>query len=200
MDKVELYVITIYISYICIYIYIYIYISLKKYVLSQKKGLRKRGSFNPFPSKLFFLKQQSQNHIFTHYRSSRRELFCKKGVLRNLAKFTGRHLWQSLFFNKVPGLGPATLLKKSLRTATLLKKRPQRRCFPVSFAKFGRTPFLVEHLRWLLLTLENIFENSFLFYGQCYPATLGNQFKLLPNCLKEQILRVLHVVYLKIFL
>ena len=29
-----------------------------------------------------------------------------KGVLRNLAKFTGKHLWQSLFFNKVAGLRP----------------------------------------------------------------------------------------------
>ena len=27
-------------------------------------------------------------------------------------KFTGIHLWQSLFFNKVAGLRPATLLKK----------------------------------------------------------------------------------------
>ena len=31
------------------------------------------------------------------------EVFCKKGVLRNLAKFTGKHLCQSLFFNKVAG-------------------------------------------------------------------------------------------------
>ena len=34
-------------------------------------------------------------------RSSRPEVFCKKGVLRNFAKFTGKHLCQSLFFNKV---------------------------------------------------------------------------------------------------
>ena len=27
------------------------------------------------------------------------------------------------------------------------------RCFPVNFAKFLRTPFLTEHLRWLLLHL-----------------------------------------------
>ena len=32
-------------------------------------------------------------------------MFCKKGVLRNFAKFTGKHLCQSLFFNKVAGLG-----------------------------------------------------------------------------------------------
>ena len=30
-------------------------------------------------------------------------VFCKKGVLKNFAKFTGKHLCQSLFFNKVAG-------------------------------------------------------------------------------------------------
>ena len=29
---------------------------------------------------------------------------CKKGVLRNFAKFTGKQLCQSLFFNKVAAL------------------------------------------------------------------------------------------------
>ena len=38
----------------------------------------------------------------------------KKGVLRNFAKFPGKHLCQSLFFNKVVGLRPATLLKNTL--------------------------------------------------------------------------------------
>ena len=39
------------------------------------------------------------------YKSScRPELFCKKVVLRNLTKFTGKHLCQGLFFNKVAGL------------------------------------------------------------------------------------------------
>ena len=33
--------------------------------------------------------------------SSRPEVFCKKGVLENLAKFTGKHLCQSLSFNKL---------------------------------------------------------------------------------------------------
>ena len=48
-------------------------------------------------------------------------MFCKKGVLKNSANFTGKHLCQSLFFNKVAGFG--------------------RRCFPVNFAKFLGTPF-----------------------------------------------------------
>ena len=36
-------------------------------------------------------------------RSSRPEVFCKKGFLRNFTKFTWKHLCQSLFFNKVTG-------------------------------------------------------------------------------------------------
>ena len=70
-------------------------------------------------------------------------MFFEKGVLRIFAKFTGKHLCQGLFFNKVAGLRPATLLKKRL----------WHRCFPANFTKFLRTSFLTEHLRWLLLTL-----------------------------------------------
>ena len=36
----------------------------------------------------------------------------KKVILRNFAKFTGKRQCQSLFFNNVVGLRPATLLKK----------------------------------------------------------------------------------------
>ena len=55
-----------------------------------------------------------------------------KSALRNFEKFTEEHLCQSLYFNKVPGLCPATLLKKRL----------WHRCFPLNFTKFLRTPFL----------------------------------------------------------
>ena len=73
-------------------------------------------------------------------RSSRPEVFCKKDVLKNFAKFTGKHRCQSLFSNKVAGFRPATLLKKGLR----------HRCFSVNFAKILRTSFLTEYLQWLL--------------------------------------------------
>ena len=43
----------------------------------------------------------------------------QRGVLRNFTKFTGKYLCQSLFFDIVAGLRPATLLKKILRTAFL---------------------------------------------------------------------------------
>ena len=67
-------------------------------------------------------------------RSSNPEVFCKKGVLRNFAKFTGKHLCQSLF-----------------QACNFIKKGLQHRSFPVKFVKFLRTPFLKEHLRWLRL-------------------------------------------------
>ena len=84
-------------------------------------------------------------------RCSRRRCFVRKGILRNFAKFTGKHLCQSLFFNQTAGLRPATLLKKRLWPATLLKKRLWHRCFPVNFIKFLRTPFLQNTSGRLLL-------------------------------------------------
>ena len=58
----------------------------------------------------------------------------KKGVPRNFVKFTGKHMCQSLFFNKVAYLRPPTLLKKRL----------WHRRFPVNFAKILRIPFFIE--------------------------------------------------------
>ena len=37
--------------------------------------------------------------LLNNGRSSRPEVFCKKGVLRNFKKLTGKHLCQSLFCN-----------------------------------------------------------------------------------------------------
>ena len=92
------------------------------------------------------LVKSSKAKLLGNYRSSRLEVFCRKGVVRNFAKFTGKHPCQSLFFNKVASLGSATLLKKSL----------WYRCFPVNFVKFLRTPFFLEHLRWLLLNYGSL--------------------------------------------
>ena len=58
----------------------------------------------------------------------------KKGILKNFAKFTGKHLNQSLFLIKFQVLG--------LGHATLLKRRLWYRCCPVNFAKFARIAFL----------------------------------------------------------
>ena len=85
----------------------------------------------------------------SQFRSSRPEVFCKKGVLRNFTNITGKHLCQSLFFNKVSGLRPDTLLKKRL----------WHRCFSVNFGKFLRTPFYIEHPWWLFLQVTDYIKN-----------------------------------------
>ena len=82
------------------------------------------------------------------FRSSRPELLSKKRVLKNFAKFTGKHLCQSLFLIR------------------LQKKILWHGCFPVNFAKFLRTAFYLEHHWWLLLgdvfnTLSNIYDEAF---------------------------------------
>ena len=71
--------------------------------------------------------------FFEKCRSSLLEVFCKNIFLRNFAKLTRKHLRQSLFFNKAAGL---------------------RRCFPVNFVKFPRTPFLQNTSRRLLLSVS----------------------------------------------
>ena len=71
-------------------------------------------------------------------RSSPPEVFCKKRVLANFAKFTGNTRVRVSFF---------------LRPTTLWKKRLWHMCFSRNFAKSRRTPSPTEHLRWLLLFL-----------------------------------------------
>ena len=88
-------------------------------------------------------------------RNSHQRCSMKKGVLRNFTKFTGKHLCQSLFFNKVA----------DLRLATFLKKRLWHRCFPVIFAKFLRTPFLQNTSGRLLFTNDEFKNNCSHIYS-----------------------------------
>ena len=69
-------------------------------------------------------------------RSSRREVFCRKDVLRNFANFSGKHLYQSLFFNKVPGL--SLFFKKE----TLAQVFFREFCDIFKSTCFNRTPLL----------------------------------------------------------
>ena len=55
-----------------------------------------------------------RSEITLYIKLCRAEMFWKKGALRNFAKFNGKHLFQSLFFNKIAGMRPATLFKKRL--------------------------------------------------------------------------------------
>ena len=87
---------------------------------------------------VFFLKKSAKftrkKSRWSPFRGSRPKMSCKIDVHRNFAKFTRNHLCQRRFFNKVAGMRPAILLKKSL----------WHRFFPVNFVKFLRTPFFTD--------------------------------------------------------
>ena len=118
-----------------------------------------RKLFIHFRSMFYFYNPENVRN----YRSRSQEVFCKKGVYRNFAKFTGKHLCQSLFFNKVAGL--------SLSLQLYLKKVSFTGVFPVNFAKLLRTCFLTEHLLWLLLhILEKSGSFTYLYIWISYCA------------------------------
>ena len=72
-------------------------------------------------------------------------MYFRIGVLKNFAMFTGKTPVLESLFNKYAGL----------KACNFIKKRLQHRFFPVKFAKFLRTPFLTEHVRWLLLEISH---------------------------------------------
>ena len=84
-----------------------------------------------------------------------------KSSWKFLKKFTAKHLYRSLFFNKVAGL----LL------ATLLKKRIWHSCVPMNFAKFLRTTFFKKPVQWLFLVrdVSTTTSKPFLFHIIYWP-------------------------------
>ena len=86
-------------------------------------------------------------------RSGHQSCSIKKSVLKNFTKFTGKHLYQSLFFNKVANLRPATLLKERLCHG----------CFPVNVVNVLRAPFLQSTSGRLLLTIKSLVHSEWIF-------------------------------------
>ena len=74
-------------------------------------------------------------------RSSRAYVFYKRDVLQNVAKFTEKHVWRSLFLKKL--------------SLQLYLKRLWRRYFPVNFSKLLRATFLQNTSRWVLLNADD---------------------------------------------
>ena len=64
------------------------------------------------------------------YRSSRPEVFCKKVVLKNFGKFTGKHLCQSLYFDKVAG-----------QASNFIKIETLAQVFSCEFSKISKNTF-----------------------------------------------------------
>ena len=70
-------------------------------------------------------------------KNSHRRCSIKKVVLKNFPKFTGKHLYQSLFFNKVAHLRPATLFENEALV----------QLFSCEFSKIFKNIFFTEHLQ-----------------------------------------------------
>ena len=79
-------------------------------------------------------------------RSSRPEVFCKKSVLRNFTKFTGKHLCQSLFIF-------------SPKTCNYIKKETLAQVFTFEICEISKNTFITEHLWWLLLKYQRMLKH-----------------------------------------
>ena len=69
---------------------------------------------------------------WTNARSSHLELFCRKGILKNFAKFIGKHFCASVSFS--------------------IKLQASDQVFSCEFWKIFKNTFFIEHLYWLLLS------------------------------------------------
>ena len=76
------------------------------------------------------------------HRSSHRRCSVRKDVLKSLAKFTGKHLRQSLFFNKVAGWGH------------FIEKDTLAQVFSCEFCEISKNTFFTEHL-WTTASVYN---------------------------------------------
>ena len=98
---------------------------------------------NAEPEKLREVKQGLRDH-----QKQPQKYSIKKGVLKNFAIFTGKHLCRSLFL--------------SFKAWNFIKKRLQHRCFPLNIDKFLRKPILKDScLRRLLDQTSRYFYRKF---------------------------------------
>ena len=90
-----------------------------------------------------------------NWRSSHRRCSIKKDIIKDFAKFTGKHLRWSIFFNKVESLKPETLLKRDSNPGAFLWIL--RLCLPKHFLFFRTTPgdcFWIVTLRYVKVLLS----------------------------------------------
>ena len=66
-----------------------------------------------------------------------------KGILKKLAKFTGKHLCLV-----------SILIKMQAEACNFIKKETLAKVFSCKFCKILKNTFFIEHLRWLYIVLE----------------------------------------------
>ena len=74
----------------------------------------------------FIRKRLQYCEVYKNSRSNHQRCSIIKGVLINFAKFTGKHLCQSLFLNKVAGLKP--MICQGLSAVFIITKLQHKSC------------------------------------------------------------------------
>ena len=83
------------------------------WLFSQRRHISPMQYLRSDKGAVTFYRSSHSQIFFKICRSSHRRCSIKKGVLENFAKFAGKNLCQSLFFNKVAGLMPARYFENS---------------------------------------------------------------------------------------
>ena len=140
--------------------------------------------FQTSKMELFVKKVTSKetNPLLGCFRSSHRRCSVKTGALRNFAKLTGKDLCQSLFFIKVAGLWPVTLLKKE----TLAQ------AFLCEFCEISKNNFSTEHLQ---TTASDVLKGTEYASAECKVNCLTTFYYILWHilCLKSHVYFVISV-------
>ena len=71
-------------------------------------------------------------------KSRYQRFYVRKGFLRNFTKFTGKHLYQALFFNKVADLRP--------KACNIIKKENLAQVLSCELCDISKKTFFAEHL------------------------------------------------------
>ena len=79
-----------------------------------------------------------KSHVFNllYHQKQPLDVFCKKVVLKNFVQFTGKHLYQSLFFNKVACVA-----------SNFIKKETRSQVFSCEFCEIFKKTYFEEHLQ-----------------------------------------------------
>ena len=108
--------------------------------------------------------------ISNNNRSSRPQVFCQKGFVKNFLKYTGKHLCRSLFFNE----------NTCVWDIQLYYKTDSGTGFFYEFWEIFKNTFFIEHLQRLLLQWYNliIYILDKFIKGWAIYTSLMNFFKL----------------------
>ena len=108
----------------------------------------------------------------------RLSLFLNSEINFSVAPWSSFYVFKDILYTKQPFTDIFKIgILKNLKAFNFIKKRPQHRCFPVNIAKFLRTAFFIEHLRWLLLHLIKLYIFKL--------KTQAIQFEIVNCCLHE---------------